>query len=378
LQFTSKRPIEAGTYAGRRWTMPADVTDAFLGRSHAAEAIRRLDWSNNPLGPIRDWSPSLRTIAGAVLESAFPKCLVWGPERITLHNDAFAPLLGRKPLAQGRPFDEVWHEAWPVIGPFAERAYAGEATFIEDFSLIVHRSGFPEQTYFTFCYSPIRDDTGQVAGFLDTVIETTAKVRAEQRAQLINAELAHRIQNMLTIVNAIADQTFRNAASLTEARTAFIERIRALGSAHEVLTQSTDNVASIAAVIEHALAPLQGALGQICADGPPLNLPARQALTLGMCIHELATNAMKYGALSQPGGEVTIRWRIEPRDGEDHFQLTWIESNGPVVIAPERRGFGSLLIEHVLADDFHGQVEVDYHPQGLRCELTTRLSHLRS
>lgn len=194
---------------------------------------------------------------------------MWGPERITLHNDAFLPLLGRNPLAQGQPFDEVWQEAWPAIGPFAERAYAGEATFIEDFSLVVHRSGFSEQTYFTFCYSPIRDDNGHVAGFLDTVIETTAKVRAEQRAKLINAELAHRIQNMLT-----------------------------------------------------------------------------------------------------------IRWQIESRIGEDYFRLTWIESNGPVVIAPERRGFGSLLIEHVLADDFHGKVDVNYHPQGLRCELTTRLSNL--
>ena len=356
--------------------MPADATDAFLGRSDAAESIRRLDWSNNPLGPIRQWSPSLRTITGAVLESAFPKCLVWGPERITLHNDAFLPLLGRKPLAQGRPFNEVWHEAWPVIQPFAERAYAGEATFIEDFSLIVHRSGSPEQTYFTFCYSPIRDETGEVAGFLDTVIETTAKVRAEQRARLINAELAHRIQNMLTIVNAIADQTFRNAASVSEARTTFIQRIRALGSAHEVLTQSSDNVASIAAVIEHALAPHQRVLGEIFARGPPLDLSARQALTLGMCIHELATNAMKYGALSQPGGEVTIRWQIEPCDGEDCFRLTWTECNGPAVVAPERRGFGSLLIEHVLADDFNGKVDVDYHPQGLRCELTTRMSNL--
>lgn len=375
MQLTSMRPIGL-ELAGRRWMMPADATDAFLGRSHAAETIRRLDWFSNPLGPIPQWSQSLRTLTGVVMESAFPQCIVWRPERITLHNDAFLPLLGRKPLAQGRPFDEVWQEAWPVIGPFAERAYAGEATFIEDFPLLVHRSGFPEQTYFTFCYSPIRDDNGHVAGFLDTVIETTAKVRAEQRARLINAELAHRIQNMLTIVNAIADQTFRNAASVSEARSSFIQRIRALGSAHEVLTQSNDNVASIAAVIEHALAPHQGALGEISARGPPLNLSARQALSLGMCIHELATNAMKYGALSQPGGEVTIRWQIEPRNGEDCFRLTWIESNGPVVIAPERRGFGSLLFEHVLADDFHGKVDVNYHPQGLRCELTTRLSNL--
>lgn len=358
--------------------MAADATDDFLGRSPAAETIRSIDWSNNPLGPIREWSHSLRTLAGAVLESAFPQCIVWGPQRITIHNDAFRPLLGKKPLAQGRPFDEVWHEAWPVIGPLAERAYAGEATFIEDFSLVVHRLGFPEQTYFTFCYSPIRDDAGQVAGFLDTVIETTAKVRAEKRSKLINDELAHRIQNTLTLVNAIADQTFRNASSLAAARSAFNQRIRALGGAHAVLTQSNDNIAPIAAVIENALTPHQGALGEICAQGPPLSLGARQALTLAIGLHELATNATKYGALSQPGGEVTIRWQVEPRHGEDYFRLTWVETNGPAVSAPERRGFGSLLIEHVLADDFHGKVDVEYLPQGLRCELTTRLDNLRA
>src|SRR5688572_12520146 len=129
--------------------MAAEATDDFLGGSPAAETIRGLDWSTNPLGPIRQWPQSLRTLAAAVLESAFPQCIVWGPHRITLHNDAFQPLLGRKPPAQGRPFDDVWHEAWPVIGPLAERAYAGQATFIEDFSLHVHRSGFSEQAHFT-------------------------------------------------------------------------------------------------------------------------------------------------------------------------------------------------------------------------------------
>jgi two-component sensor histidine kinase len=356
----------------------ADATDAFLGHSKAAETLRHLDWSNNSLGPIRNWSQSLRSLVGAVLESAFPQCIVWGPRRISIHNDAFEPLLGRKPLAQGKPFHEVWYEAWPVIGPLAERAYAGEATFIEDFSLIVHRCGYPEQTYFTFCYSPIRDDTGQVAGFLDTVIETTAKVRAEKRSKLINDDLAHRIQNMLAIVNCIADQTFRNATSLDEARAAFNQRIRALGRAHEVLTQSSSDIASITTVIESALAPHQGALGEIRTEGPPLKLPARQALTLTMCIHELATNAMKYGALSQPGGEVTIRWQIEPMRGEEYLRLTWSESKGPTVSSPERRGFGSLLIEQVLADDFQGKVDVNYLPQGFCCELTTALSNLRS
>lgn len=356
----------------------ADAADAFLGRSNAAETLRRLDWARNPLGPISRWSQSLRTISGAVLESAFPQCIVWGPARVMIHNDAFLPILGGKPPAQGQPFHEVWHEAWHIIAPFAERAYAGEATFIEDFELHVERSGRPEQSYFTFCYSPIRDDDGEVAGLLDTVIETTAKVRAGQRFKLINAELAHRIQNTLAIVNCIADQTFRNSASLEEARITLARRIKALGRAHDVLTATDWNEVPIDAVVEGALAAHLGAAGEICAKGPPLQLAARQALTLSLSIHELATNSMKYGALSRAGGEVVIRWQVETRDDEQYFQFTWTESNGPPVIAPERRGFGSLLIEHALADDFHGKVGVDYLPQGLRCELTTPLGNLRA
>jgi len=358
--------------------MAADGTDAFLGHGKAADTLRRLDWSNNPLGPIATWPLSLRILVGVVLESAFPKCLVWGPRRIMIHNDAFLPLLGAKPSAQGQPFHEVWYEAWPIVEPLVERVYAGEAVLLENFSLVVQRSGYPEQAYFTFCYSPIRDDAGRIAGLLDTVIETTAQVRAEQRSKLINDELAHRIQNTLTIVTCIADQTFHYASSLDEARAALKQRISALGRAHTVLTQSNDNIAPITAVIENALAPHQGALGEICAQGPPLILSARQSLTLAMCIHELATNAMKYGALSRPGGEVTIRWNIESKQGEDYFHLKWVESNGPAVIAPKRRGFGSLLIEHVLADDFQGKVDVDYHAQGFRCELTAPLSNLRT
>ncbi|MET0535537.1 MAG: HWE histidine kinase domain-containing protein [Steroidobacter sp.] len=356
----------------------ADTTDTFLGHSRAAETLRRLDWSKNPLGPIPNWSRSLRTMTGAMLESAFPQCIVWGSQQIMIHNDAFLPILGRKPSAQGRSFPDVWPEAWSTVAPLAKRAYAGEATFIEDFALCVERSGHPEQTYFTFCYSPIRDDDGQVAGFLDTVIETTAKVRAERHARLINNELAHRIQNMLTIVNCIADQTFRNASSVADARSMLSRRIKALGRAHDVLTETEWNEAPIGSIVEGALAPHIGALGEICAQGPPLTLHARQALTLSMCLHELATNSMKYGALSRAGGEVTLRWSIEPGDEGENFRLTWVESNGPTVIPPERRGFGSLLIENVLADDFLGKVDVDYHPQGLRCQLITKLANLRA
>ncbi len=276
-----------------------------------------------------------------------------------------------------------WNEVWHIIGPMVARAYAGEPTFIEDYALVVQRAGRPEQVYFTFCYSPIRDDDGRIAGMLDTVIETTAKVQAQQQARLINAELAHRMQNTLAIVHSIADQTFRSVESLDEARGTLGRRLKALGQAHEVLTQSNWLSAPMAVVIEGALIPHSMAPGEICAQGPPVNLSARQAMSLCMAIHELATNSIKYGALSVASGVVTIRWSLEPITGDnDHgdedecLRLFWTESGGPTVTPPQRRGFGSRLLEQVLVADFGGKVSIDYAPEGLGFELATRLSNV--
>jgi two-component sensor histidine kinase len=353
-----------------------DALHLFLGHSACGQSVRGFDWANTPLGPISNWSHSLRTMAGAVLDSAFPQCLLWGPQHISIHNDAFLPILGNKAAAIGRPFHEVWAEVWVMLAPLVARAYAGEPTFIEDYPLMIDRGGRPEQAYFTFCYSPIRDDDGRVAGMLDTVIETTAKVQAQQQEKLINAELAHRIQNTLAIVNSICDQTFRTASSIDEARATFGRRLKALGQAHMVLTQSSWINAPMAAIIEGALIPHSMAPGEICSQGPPVTLSARQALSLSMAMHELATNSMKYGALSAPGGQVTVRWTLEPLEGDKSLRLRWLESGGPPVAPPERRGFGSRLIEQVLAEDFGGKVNLCYEPEGLRFELTTRLSNL--
>ena len=160
------------------------------------EALTRAqDWAATPLGPPESWPRSLRIALGIVLGSKFPACIVWGPQLTTLPNDAFRPILGAKPDGLGRPFSEVWSEAWGTIGPIAERALAGEATFVEDFPLAIERNGYPEQAFFTFCYSPIRDEAGRVTGFLNTVVETTGKVLAERR-QAFLLDLEERLRGL--------------------------------------------------------------------------------------------------------------------------------------------------------------------------------------
>jgi PAS domain S-box-containing protein len=156
-----------------------------------AEAIRRFDWTGNPIGDPENWPAALKTAANLILASRFPQCIVWGPSLITIPNDAFLEILGEKPEALGRSFSDVWSEAWASISPIVEDAFAGKATYIEDFPLIIDRRGYLEQTYLTFCYSPIRDEGGEVVGMLDTVTETTAQTtlrkEVQQRTEAENA-----------------------------------------------------------------------------------------------------------------------------------------------------------------------------------------------
>ena len=152
-----------------------------------ADKIRRHDWASTSLGPLHAWPDVLKTTVLLMLDSHFPKSIVWGPELITIYNDGFLPILGDKPEALGRPFSDVWEEVWGEIKPIADAAFAGHATYIENFPLVIKRTHTPEPAYFTFCYSPIRDPSGNVVGMLDTVTETTTTVLLSQRLAVLDA-----------------------------------------------------------------------------------------------------------------------------------------------------------------------------------------------
>jgi two-component sensor histidine kinase len=368
--FTRCRPAFWGRKHRYEWGMTVQFLE---GGGEMGAAVAAFDWSQTELGPIANWPASLKVSTSLILNSRFPQALVWGSSLITLYNDAFRPILGHKPSALGRAFDDVWQEAWKDIGPIAGRALAGEPTFIEDFPLVVERHGYAEQAYFTFCYSPIRDEMGHVRGFIDTVIETTSKVRAEQSARLMNLELAHRLQNTLATVLGIASHTFRSALSFEDCQRDFNDRIAALGRTHSLLSQTSWVGASMQAVVEQAVAPLRGESASIEVHGPLLQLPAHQALSLALALNELGTNAIKYGALSAPHGRVSIAWDVSEVADEQLLRFVWTEREGPSVSSPTRRGFGTRLIEDMLAQEFQGHVSLSYLPQGLRMELTAKV-----
>ncbi|MBL0402502.1 PAS domain-containing protein [Microvirga aerilata] len=176
----------------------------FLANSGTmGERIRCHDWSATPIGAIGMWPQSLRTAVGMMLRSKFPTFMVWGPELTAFYNDAYRPVLGVKPESLGRPFQEIWPEAWDVLGPIVERALAGEASYFEDLPLTLERKGYPEQTWWTFSYSPIHDETGVAVGLLCIIHETTAKVQGEQRLEFL-VRLSDRLRGLNEPIEVIA------------------------------------------------------------------------------------------------------------------------------------------------------------------------------
>lgn len=193
-----------------------------------AERIRNHDWAATPLGPLEYWPDPLKTSLALCLASRFPQAVLWGPDLLTLHNDAFSQILGQKPSALGIPFRAVWQEAWADIGHMANRALAGEAVYIEDFPLVIDRNGGPERAYFTFCYSPIRDHDGKVLGMLDTVTETTASVLANQRLNFLD-----------DLGRAVADATDPDQILATTTRM-LVEHLQLSSCAYAVMEPDED------------------------------------------------------------------------------------------------------------------------------------------
>ncbi|MBR0953315.1 sensor histidine kinase [Bradyrhizobium canariense] len=183
--------------------------------------------------------------------------------------------------------------------------------------------------------------------------------------------LNHRVKNSLATVQSIVDQTLRRATDLESARQTINARIVALAGAHDLLTVRAWMGADVADLVARALAPF--ATGQMVVDGPSVDVSPTQALALSLALHELATNAAKYGALSGPEGRVELRWSVQ----NDGVNLTWRESGGPRVIPPTRRGFGTRLIERASLE-MNGEIGLEFAPDGVRCSITAALAAIQA
>ncbi len=217
-----------------------------------------------------------------------------------------------------------------------------------------------------------------VRSVADRTHAAIGRSRAEERERLLNRELSHRLKNTLAMVQAIASQTLRNAPDMATARETLGSRLAALSRAHDLLLGPGQAATEIGAVAHDTLALHDDGQNRIRLSGPSVRLDANAALSLALILHELATNAAKYGALSVPEGTVDLHWEIDHQDGADLFHLVWRERGGPSVTEPTRRGFGSRLVERGLPGAVSGSVEQRFEPGGLVCRMEAPLGALHS
>ena len=197
--------------------------------------------------------------------------------------------------------------------------------------------------------------------------DLTERKRAEEFQRLLLNELKHRVKNTLATIQALTTQTLSTARDLPSARDALEQRIVSMAKAHDLLIARSWESTSLDDVVTSALEAFSPEQVQI--SGSAVDISARQTLALSMGLHELATNATKYGALSCPEGRVAVRWQ---RQG-DRLLLDWEESGGPTVTPPAEKGFGSKLLERLLTSELAGDVTLDYAPFGLKCRITAQL-----
>ena len=353
------------------------VSDFLAGGGELGALTRAFDWSKTSLGPPEAWPQSLRVTVRLVLTSRHPMFIWWGPELIQFYNDAYRETMGpeRHPGALGARGRECWDEIWDIIGPQIEYVMTGNgATWHEDQLVPVTRHGRREDVWWTYSFGPI-DFEGEVGGVLVVCKDVTSEHRTREALHLVNEELKHRVKNTLTVLGAVATQTFRDPSSKADLAK-YQGRLAVFGRAHDLLTAANWAAAPLRDVVGTALTPYRTGEARFTVSGPALIVKSRQALALSLAIHELATNALKYGALSAAGGHVSITWTCEGQETPPNFVFIWQELGGPPVSDPAGVGFGSRLISRVLQDDFGGTVEVTYQATGLICRLTAPLENL--
>jgi len=200
--------------------------------------------------------------------------------------------------------------------------------------------------------------------------DLTERKRGEEREQVLMNELSHRVKNTMAIVQSLVSSSLRDAVDFESARTSVNARIASLATAHNVLTSRNGLSADIKDLVSRTVAPFEA--GRFRIIGGSVDVSPQQTLAFALALHELATNAAKYGALSTREGRVDVRWRVQ----DSRLHLAWVESGGPSVAAPKRRGFGSRLIEEVLFGEWDGESGIDFAAGGVRCSIAITLASI--
>ena len=283
-------------------------------------------------------------------------------------NEAICAITGRsrEDLMSGRLFRDSHPSDIDADREAFRKQVAGEL----DFYSVEKRFKRPDGRviWISVRSSPVRSADGQLLYLVRVVQDITERKQAELRQKLLLDELNHRVKNTLATVQSLASQTARSTASPKDFSQAFEGRLIALSKAHDQLTRHHWENADLRELLSASLAPYAAAGPErVVLRGEDVTLRPRAVLTLAMAVHELTTNAAKYGALSVPTGNIEVQWEPIEQDGRKCLRLEWRESGGPEVHVPKRRNFGSRLIEGSIAAELGGTAKLDYAREGLRC-----------
>ncbi|WP_297322645.1 HWE histidine kinase domain-containing protein [uncultured Bartonella sp.] len=289
--------------------------------------------------------------------------------RFYLVNNAFMELVGKRELigrtvAEAMPeiprqgFIALLDQVWETKEPFRGASVP----------LLIERPGDEEPVlyYIDFIHQPIKNHNGEVIGIYVQGIDITERINFENRLHILAGESAHRVKNILAMVNSVVTQTLRSSKDVESATRKVAERLRAIAEAQSTLKDDSGKKSDLKVLIENTMSVAMETYGNIKIHGPKVDISEKAALALALTLHELMTNAMKYGALSVPDGKVSLDWIINK---EGVIDLTWLERGGPQISPDHKKGFGSTLIERSLSYDVHNHVEIDYAPEGLMCHI---------
>ena len=267
----------------------------------------------------------------------------------------------------GRSVFEIWG---PDIGAHltaeSEAVFRGrEAVTVEEQMFNAERGGI---TTFLSNKVPLYSDSGEPFGILGISRDITERKRDQERELLLAREVDHRAKNLLAVVQSIVQLT--RATKADDLKAGIVGRIESLARAHALLSEARWDGAQLGQIIREELAPFIEVEGQVSIAGPPLLLRPAAAQSLAMVIHELATNAVKYGALSSPHGRLAVEWNRTP----ETLELSWVESDGPAVKSPRVSGFGSKIMRASIERQLHGTLDQDWKPEGLACTIRVSVS----
>ncbi|WP_050733249.1 PAS domain S-box protein [Methylobacterium sp. ARG-1] len=345
-------------------TVTRDLTEQKRARQAllASEASLRAVLDTVPVGILFAEAPSGRIVGGnRRLEEIFRHPVLPSPdaesygEWVAFHDD------GRPVAASEYPLSRIIREGSEQAELRCE-----------------YQRGDGSRIWIEIVGVPMRDEAGTMVGAVVAVADIDVRRRAEERQELLNQELSHRMKNLLAMVQAIAASTLRGATDMDAAREVLGSRLVALGKAHDVLLGGAAESASLAAVVREGVGVQESAGRRVAFEGPDVEIGGKAALSLALTLHELTTNAVKYGALSVPDGEVAVTASLVGAEDAPRLRIAWTERGGPPVVPPSRKGFGSRLIERGLTAQVNADLSLDYRPEGVVCVVEASLADFQA